>query len=130
MDRYEVVRMIGKGSFGKVYLVWSKGPNRQQYVIKTIPLSDAKESKAAQQEVKLLASLHNPFIVQYHESFTERGILHICMEFCDGGDLAGVIKQYQAKRRYIKEDVRIVRNSSAPDASFSLPSKSWTGLPR
>ena len=43
----------------------------------------------AEQEVKLLASLHHPNIVSYKESFIDERSLELCivMTFCEGGDL-------------------------------------------
>jgi serine/threonine protein kinase len=47
----------------------------------------------AKNEVNVLAALDHPSIVQYYECYlASAGGMTIVMEFCDGGDLDGVIK--------------------------------------
>jgi len=43
-------------------------------------------------EAKILNTLDHPNIVKYYDSFLEKNNLNIIMEFCDGGDLAGLMK--------------------------------------
>jgi serine/threonine protein kinase len=46
-------------------------------------------------EVTILARMDSPHIVQYFDSFVEDDTLHIVMEFCNRGDLSGLLKQYR-----------------------------------
>jgi NIMA (never in mitosis gene a)-related kinase len=46
----------------------------------------------------LLASLRHPYIVGYQESFVEKDLLNIVMQYCDGGDLASRIRAQAAMR--------------------------------
>ena len=81
MQKYEIIRELGSGSYGKVFLARSKR-NNQQYAIKEISignLSQAEKDKAIQ-EVNLLKSLKHPHIVRLENSFQEKGILYIVME--------------------------------------------------
>uniref|UniRef100_A0AAQ6A3V7 non-specific serine/threonine protein kinase n=1 Tax=Amphiprion ocellaris TaxID=80972 RepID=A0AAQ6A3V7_AMPOC len=88
MDKYEKVKKIGEGSFGKAILVKSKGDGHQ-YVIKEIGISgmSSKERQESRKEVAVLANMSHPNIVQYQESFEEGGCLYIVMDYCEGGDL-------------------------------------------
>ncbi|XP_075901554.1 serine/threonine-protein kinase Nek1-like isoform X2 [Nelusetta ayraudi] len=88
MDKYEKVKKIGEGSFGKAVLVKSKEDGRQ-YVIKEIGISgmSCKERQESRKEVAVLANMSHPNIVQYKESFEEGGCLYIVMDYCEGGDL-------------------------------------------
>uniref|UniRef100_A0A8D0DE01 non-specific serine/threonine protein kinase n=1 Tax=Sander lucioperca TaxID=283035 RepID=A0A8D0DE01_SANLU len=88
MDKYEKVKKIGEGSFGKAILVKSKEDGRQ-YVIKEIGISamPSKERQESRKEVAVLANMSHPNIVQYKESFEEGGCLYIVMDYCEGGDL-------------------------------------------
>lgn len=88
MDKYEKVKKIGEGSFGKAVLVKSKEDGRQ-YVIKEIGISgmSSKERQESRKEVAVLANMSHPNIVQYKESFEEGGCLYIVMDYCEGGDL-------------------------------------------
>lgn len=88
MDKYEKVKKIGEGSFGKAILVKSK-EDGHQYVIKEINISGMsnKERQESRKEVAVLANMSHPNIVQYKESFEEGGCLYIVMDYCEGGDL-------------------------------------------
>ncbi|XP_065325797.1 serine/threonine-protein kinase Nek1 isoform X3 [Pelmatolapia mariae] len=88
MDKYEKVKKIGEGSFGKAILVKSKDDGHQ-YVIKEIGISgmSSKERRESRKEVAVLANMSHPNIVQYKESFEEGGCLYIVMDYCEGGDL-------------------------------------------
>ncbi|TKS66742.1 Serine/threonine-protein kinase [Collichthys lucidus] len=96
MDRYEVVRQIGQGAFGKAFLVRDKdGGGDRQSVVKQIDLRkmSAREKDASNKEVTLLSKMRHPNIVTFISSFQERGSLFIVMEYCDGGDLMKKINQ-------------------------------------
>ncbi|CAL8252071.1 unnamed protein product [Merluccius merluccius] len=88
MEKYEKVKKIGEGSFGKAILVRSK-PDGHQYVIKEIGISrmSSRERHESRKEVAVLANMSHPNIVQYKESFEEGGCLYIVMDYCEGGDL-------------------------------------------
>ncbi|XP_042301521.1 serine/threonine-protein kinase Nek5 isoform X2 [Sceloporus undulatus] len=93
MDQYEIIKMIGEGSFGKVFLAHGKEDN-QLCVIKEISLTKMprKEKESSQKEVALLARLKHPNIVTFYTSIQEKNKLYIIMEYCDGGDLMKRIK--------------------------------------
>ncbi|KAI4885207.1 hypothetical protein NFI96_018764 [Prochilodus magdalenae] len=88
MDKYEKLKKIGEGSFGKAILVRSRADGHQ-YVIKEIGISrmSNKERQESRKEVAVLANMSHPNIVQYKESFEEGGCLYIVMDYCEGGDL-------------------------------------------
>jgi NIMA (never in mitosis gene a)-related kinase len=88
-DQYEQGKLLGKGSFGSVYLVRHRREG-VRYVIKKVSLSKAtkEERDAARREAKVLSALKHPNIVAYKDSFMDRqGCLNIVMAYCDGGDL-------------------------------------------
>uniref|UniRef100_A0A8C6HW94 non-specific serine/threonine protein kinase n=1 Tax=Mus spicilegus TaxID=10103 RepID=A0A8C6HW94_MUSSI len=84
MDNFHLIKVIGEGSFGKVYLAKDKSES-SHCVIKEISLT--KEKEASKNEVILLARMEHPNIVTFFSSFQENGRLFIVMEYCDGGDL-------------------------------------------
>ncbi|KFQ41639.1 Serine/threonine-protein kinase Nek5, partial [Nestor notabilis] len=88
MDEYEIIKKIGEGSFGKIFLAKGKVDN-EQCVIKEIDLSKlpVKEKEASQKEVILLAKMKHANIVTFYASLQEKNKLYIVMEYCDGGDL-------------------------------------------
>ena len=58
-----------------------------------------KEREACKLEVDLLKRLTHPNIVGYRESFVHQNKESLCivMEYCDGGDLCGLIKSANKK---------------------------------
>jgi len=91
--------MIGKGSFGSVYLVQHKISQRE-YVMKRISTHGVpeKELEGYRQEVILLSDLEHPGIVSLIESFIDHE-QHLCivMEYCEGGDLTVFFKNKKTK---------------------------------
>ncbi|KAF1608035.1 Serine/threonine-protein kinase Nek5, partial [Eudyptes chrysolophus] len=88
MDKYEIIKKIGEGSFGKIFLAKGKVDN-EQCVIKEINVTQmpVKEKEASQKEVVLLAKMKHANIVTFYASLQEKNKLYIVMEYCDGGDL-------------------------------------------
>ena len=93
MNRYKKIRTIGQGQFGDVLLVRERRPPKKLYALKAIfHRIDSDDEHAATSEVKLLSSLDHPNIVKYEGSFFHNEMFHIVMEYCESGDLAGIIK--------------------------------------
>nr|XP_039263003.1 serine/threonine-protein kinase Nek4-like [Styela clava] len=110
LDEYNVLKVIGRGTYGEVHLVTCK-KDRKQYVIKKMALvkASAKERKAAEQEAKLLSDLRHPNIVSYKDSFeSESGHLYIVMGFAEGGDLYTKLRDHREKKDPLSEQ-RTVR---------------------
>uniref|UniRef100_A0A8B9QU23 NIMA related kinase 3 n=1 Tax=Anas platyrhynchos TaxID=8839 RepID=A0A8B9QU23_ANAPL len=97
MEGYEVLKVLGEGSFGRALLVHHKITD-QKYAMKEIRLpmssSDVENSR---KEAILLAKMKHPNIVAYKESFEADGHLYIVMEYCDDGDLTEKIKHQRGK---------------------------------
>ncbi|XP_036312392.1 serine/threonine-protein kinase Nek5 isoform X1 [Pipistrellus kuhlii] len=88
MDKYDVIKVIGEGAFGKAYLAKGKSDSKH-CVIKEINFAKMpiQEKEASKKEVILLAKMEHPNIVTFFSSFQENNRLFIVMEYCDGGDL-------------------------------------------
>ena len=104
MEDYDPIRLLGEGSFGKVYLMRDK-KLRKFVCVKIIKIKNIpkKEREATKNEVDLLKKLNHPNIVRYIDSFLSKNKESLCisMEYCDGGDLATQIKN--AKRNLFNE---------------------------
>lgn len=98
MDKYEIQKVVGQGSYGRAILCRRKKDSKL-CIIKQISLAklSKKEAKMTEQEAQLLGKLAHPNIVAFWESFTATSNLHIVMEFADGGDLDNYIKNYKKK---------------------------------
>jgi non-specific serine/threonine protein kinase/NIMA (never in mitosis gene a)-related kinase len=94
MEVYEIVKPIGGGSFGQVYLARHKREEKM-YVIKKIKTRDMsqKDRENTENEVKLLRELRHTNIVAYKDSYMDRDqYLNIVMIYCEGGDMFNKIK--------------------------------------
>lgn len=93
LGSYTLVESVGMGAFGTVFLA-RKGENR--YALKRITLeNNAEESVRLEEhfkEVKIYKELKHPNIVNYYESFIDRGYLCIVMEFIDGFNLSELLR--------------------------------------
>ncbi|KAK8891407.1 hypothetical protein M9Y10_028616 [Tritrichomonas musculus] len=107
MNRYEIIRELGKGSYGSVKLARDK-ESKELYAVKKVKLSclSKSEREKALGEVKVLSSISHPNVVAYKESFQEKSSLFIVMEYIDGGDLDKVI---QNQRNKLMEESDILR---------------------
>ena len=103
MQRYSVLRKIGKGSFGTVDLV-RRRKDGKQFVLKRMKIGSvsSKEREMCHNEVQLLERLNHPSIVRYEESFidTQHAETYLCvvMAYCDGGDLTHFLKNQRGKK--------------------------------
>ena len=106
LNDFIIMKLLGKGSFGSVYLVKRKKDD-QIYAMKRInlPKSPTNEKQAALNEIRLLASLSHPNIIGYKETFCDilTGDLCIVMEYGDGGDLAKRI-EFNKKNNLLFEE--------------------------
>lgn len=84
---YELVSLLGEGSYGAVYNARSRDPNRQEEVaIKIIPDAD-DDLTSLWREIRFLQVLRSPFVVSFIESLLYDNELWLVMELCDGGSL-------------------------------------------
>ena len=81
---------MGEGAYAQVFLV-RRFEDNQEYALKKVRLSkmEKKELQNALNEVRLLASIRNPFVCSYKEAFLDESTDSLCivMEYVDGGDL-------------------------------------------
>ncbi|KAM4789421.1 serine/threonine-protein kinase Nek3 isoform 3-T4 [Cyanocitta cristata] len=93
MEGYNVLKVLGEGSFGRALLVHHKISD-QKYVMKEIRLPMSSSGvENSRKEAVFLAKMKHPNVVAFKESFEADGHLYIVMEYCDNGDLMQKIKQ-------------------------------------
>ena len=107
LNDFEIIKELGKGSFGIVYLIKRKIDN-SLYALKQVKLSkmEKKEKISSLNEIRLLASISHPNIIAYKESFYDEktATLNLILEYADGGDLQSKIKERKNMKNYFKEN--------------------------
>ena len=56
------------------------------------------QKKEAVHEALILSQVDCPFIVKYYDSFTEKNIINILMEYCENGDLGMYMKKQMGRQ--------------------------------
>lgn len=89
IEEFDLLKVIGKGSFGKVMQVVKKDTN-QIYALKTIRkqhIISRMEVTHTLAERTVLAKITNPFIVPLKFSFQSKEKLYLVLSFINGGEL-------------------------------------------
>ncbi|XP_035698278.1 serine/threonine-protein kinase Nek8-like isoform X2 [Branchiostoma floridae] len=94
MEKYERIRVVGRGAYGTVYLC-KRLDAQKEVIIKQIPIEQMTkdERQSALNEVRVLSMLHHPNIIEYYESFLEDKALMIVMEYAPGGTIFEYLQQ-------------------------------------
>ncbi|XP_015084771.1 mitogen-activated protein kinase kinase kinase YODA [Solanum pennellii] len=96
--RWKKGRLIGRGTFGHVYLGFNS-ESGEMCAMKEVTLfsDDPKSRESAQQlgqEISLLSRLGHPNIVQYYGSETVDDKLYIYLEYVSGGSIYKILQEY------------------------------------
>ena len=105
LEDFQVVRPLGKGHFGAVYLVTSKLTNKL-YAMKEIQTSKYKSQEEVNQvekEIKLLENLRHPHVITYFNSFKQNGNIYIVIEYINGGSLEDLLMKNIKQQKSIDE---------------------------
>ncbi|CAI8047350.1 Interferon-induced, double-stranded RNA-activated protein kinase [Geodia barretti] len=87
-SRFEVLEVVGKGSFGKVYKVRDK-KTKAIYATKHQTYNDSNIK-----EVRIQAGVNDEQVVKIYDTITvEEKEMFIVMEYCEGGNLLQWIKR-------------------------------------
>ncbi|OBZ71365.1 Serine/threonine-protein kinase gad8 [Grifola frondosa] len=105
IDDFELITVIGKGSFGKVMQVRKRDTSRI-YALKTIRkqhIVERGEITHTLAERLVLARVNNPFIVPLKFSFQSEQKLYLVLAFVNGGEL---FHHLQREQRFNEERSR------------------------
>jgi serine/threonine protein kinase/formylglycine-generating enzyme required for sulfatase activity len=96
IGRYRLVRILGEGGYGRVWL--GQDEELRRYVAIKVPtperFREAKDAEAYLAEARTLASLDHPNIVPvYDVGKADDGSIYVVSKFIEGSDLAGRIKE-------------------------------------
>ena len=89
VDDLTLVNLIGKSSFGEIYLTSKNGDSRQfaTKVIDKLSVNDTEAKKYIDNELSILKNINHPNIVNLIEVKESEEKLYIVEEYCNGGGL-------------------------------------------
>eukprot|EP01090_Pellita_catalonica_P009231 TRINITY_DN2028_c0_g1_i6.p1 TRINITY_DN2028_c0_g1~~TRINITY_DN2028_c0_g1_i6.p1 ORF type:complete len:402 (+),score=54.88 TRINITY_DN2028_c0_g1_i6:970-2175(+) len=105
VDDFIPLKVIGRGSFGKVLQV-KKKDNGNIYAMKVLnkaTIIDRDELEHTKSERDILMTLDNPFLVHLYFSFQTRDKLYFVMDYINGGEL---FFHLQREKKFSPELVR------------------------
>lgn len=105
IGKFEIIRRLGKGAMGEVFLGRDPVLDRQ-VAVKTILSSTAFGEEALarfEREARATASLNHPNIVTVFDFGQEEGLHYLVMELVDGVDLETLIRQKSASKLALME---------------------------
>ena len=94
---YTLYQLLGKGSFGEVYLT-TKANNPEILATKKL---DKKQTdrpsvkKYFDNEISIMKELNHPNIVRFYDLLTSYSHYYVIMEYCNGGSLSKCLKKYK-----------------------------------
>ncbi|KAG5843681.1 ribosomal protein S6 kinase alpha-3 isoform X1 [Anguilla anguilla] len=106
-EQFDIRKVLGQGSFGKVFLVRKKtGPDAGQlYAMKVLKKATLKvrDRVRTKMERDILVEVNHPFIVKLHYAFQTEGKLYLILDFLRGGDL---FTRLSKEVMFTEEDVK------------------------
>uniref|UniRef100_A0A8C6YLW8 non-specific serine/threonine protein kinase n=1 Tax=Naja naja TaxID=35670 RepID=A0A8C6YLW8_NAJNA len=105
--QFELLKVLGQGSFGKVFLVRKIiGPDAGHlYAMKVLKKASLKvrDRVRTKMERDILVEVNHPFIVKLHYAFQTEGKLYLILDFLRGGD---VFTRLSKEVMFTEEDVK------------------------
>ena len=97
---FEIVKQLGAGSFGHVFLVVHK-VTKVQYAIKAIDKRDKtnqEEKPYFRREIEIMYKIHHPNVVRLFGHFEDNNYCYFIMEYISKGNIYGMIPKDNKKR--------------------------------
>ncbi|CAL1689714.1 unnamed protein product [Lasius platythorax] len=106
-SHFELLKVLGQGSFGKVFLVRKVAGNDSGtlYAMKVLKKATLKvrDRVRTKMERNILVDVEHPFIVRLHYAFQTEGKLYLILDFLRGGDL---FSRLSKEVMFTEEDVK------------------------
>ena len=97
MEKYEIVRPLGHGTFGNVSLV-IRTADRAQFAVKQVRCPDLSAANSALSEAFIMRAYEHQNVVKYHDMFlhedNKQFLVCLVMDYYEEGDLAQLLREY------------------------------------
>jgi serine/threonine protein kinase len=89
IDDFTVIKVVGKGSYGKVLLVKKNDDNTilAMKVLKKKHMIKRNQVEHTRTERSILELVRHPFIIQLKYAFQNQAKLYFVVDYCPGGEL-------------------------------------------
>lgn len=103
-NRYKIVKKLGEGGYGSVYLASDTRLAGRKVAIKELHDPSPDSRQLFQREATLLASLSHPGLVRVSDYFEEGGSSFLVMDYIDGRDLLDMAIEAEKANRLLPAD--------------------------
>lgn len=108
--KFNAIKMIGKGSFARVYLAEDK-ETKQKFAVKAFSkeylMSQSKGKESLINEIEIMQALRHPYIMSLEEVHESKNSIYLVLELLEGGELFNHIS---SKNKLTFQDVsRVMR---------------------
>ncbi|MDD3472665.1 MAG: serine/threonine-protein kinase [Syntrophaceae bacterium] len=86
-EKYLLVKKLGEGGFGYVYLAQDILLEEHYVALKSLKINENARKEILIREMDFLAKLADPHVVGFYHHFKNRDSLFLVMEYCPGGSL-------------------------------------------
>ncbi|GAB6026189.1 NUAK SNF1-like kinase 2 [Chamberlinius hualienensis] len=100
-NRFDIIRKLGQGTYGKVQLAVNKDTG-EEVAIKTIRKSKIETEQdlvRIQREIQIMSSVQHPHIIHIYEVFENKEKIVLVMEYASGGELY----DYLSYKKFLEE---------------------------
>ena len=89
IDDFSILKVVGKGSYGKVLLV-KKNDDKKVFAMKVLKKKNMirrNQTEHIKTERRILEVIDHPFIIKLKYAFQNPQKLYLVMDYCPGGEL-------------------------------------------
>jgi len=107
LENFEMLKVIGRGSFGKVMQVKKKGENKiyAMKILKKKAIIQRNQLEHTKAERKILEALNHPFCMTLRYAFQTETKLYFVLDYFTGGELFFHLKK---RRRFRENEARFM----------------------
>jgi serine/threonine-protein kinase len=91
-EKYLLIRKLGEGGFGHVYLAQDILLEEHYVALKSLKIAEDARERLLIREMDFLSKLADPHVVGFYHHFKNWDSLFLVMEYCPGGSLRQILE--------------------------------------